>query len=103
MQLNAILSNYHGKDTLVSAGTGSGKTLPIALNVLLDDPDKCLITLMLSPLKHLQMTQESDFNSQYSIPTIVINEDTLREDSWWSVMLFIYFSCLVSISHVCEG
>ncbi len=39
MQLKAFLSNYHGKDTLVSAGTGSGKTLPIALNVLLNDPD----------------------------------------------------------------
>jgi hypothetical protein len=63
MQLKAVLSDYHGKDTLVSAGTGSGKTLPIALNVLLDDPDKDLITLTLSPLKRLQMTQESDFNS----------------------------------------
>ncbi|KAF8257378.1 P-loop containing nucleoside triphosphate hydrolase protein, partial [Lactarius quietus] len=64
--------------------TGSGKTLPIALNVLLDDPDKHLITLTLSLLKHLQMTQESDFNSRYGIPTIVINEDTPREDSWWT-------------------
>jgi hypothetical protein len=65
MQLKAILSDYHKKDTLVSTGTDSGKTLPIALNVLLDDLDKDLITLTLSPLKQLQMTQESDFDSQY--------------------------------------
>jgi ATP-dependent helicase YprA (DUF1998 family) len=29
MQLRAILSDSQGKDTLVSVGTGSGKTLPI--------------------------------------------------------------------------
>jgi hypothetical protein len=87
MQLKAVLSGYHGKDTLVSAGTGSGKTLPIALNVLLNDPDKQLITLTLSPLKCLQVTQESDFNACYGIPTVVINEDTPREDAWWNVTI----------------
>ena len=88
MQLKAVLSNFHGKDTLVSAGTGSGKTLPIALNILLDDPARHPITVMLSPLKRLQLTQEFDFNSRYSIPTVVINEDTSREDSWWTVHIF---------------
>jgi hypothetical protein len=77
MQLQVVLANQNGRDCLVSAGTGSGKTLPIALNTLLDDPGKSLVTLTLSPLKHLQMTQESDFNSRYGIPTVVINEDTL--------------------------
>jgi replicative superfamily II helicase len=85
MQLKAVLSDYHGRDTFVSAGTGSGKTLPIALNVLLDDPDKNLVTITLLPLKRLQVTQETDFNTRYGIPTVVINEDTPREDSWWSV------------------
>ena len=93
MQLKAVLSDYHGKDTLVSAGTGSGKTLPIALNVLLDDPDKHLITVTLSPLKRLQMTQESDFNTRYGIPTVVINEDTPREDVWWNVTCPSCVSC----------
>lgn len=87
MQLKAILSDSQGDDTLVSAGTGSGKTLPIALNILLDDPDKNFITLTLSPLKHLQVTQESDFNTRYGIPTVVINEDTPREDPWWNVSI----------------
>ncbi|KAH8987871.1 hypothetical protein EDB92DRAFT_1801162, partial [Lactarius akahatsu] len=68
-----------------STGTESGKTLPIALNALLDDPDRKLLTLTFSPLKHLQVTQESDFNSWYHIPTVVINEDTPREDMWWTV------------------
>jgi hypothetical protein len=58
MQLRVVLANQNGRDCLVSAGTGSGKTLPIALNALLDDPGKSLVTLTLSPLKHLQMTVE---------------------------------------------
>ncbi|KAI9463684.1 P-loop containing nucleoside triphosphate hydrolase protein [Lactarius psammicola] len=90
MQLKAVLSDYHGKDTLVSAGTGSGKTLPIALNVLLDDPDNRLVTVMLSPLKRLQVTQESDFNTRYGISTVVINEDTPREDAWWTENVWNY-------------
>ncbi|KAF8264463.1 hypothetical protein EI94DRAFT_1512215, partial [Lactarius quietus] len=85
MQLKAVLSDYHGKDTLVSVGTGTSKTLPITLNILIDDLDKQLITVTLSPLKHLQVLQESDFNTCYGIPTIVINEDTPREDGWWNV------------------
>ncbi|KAF8258083.1 P-loop containing nucleoside triphosphate hydrolase protein, partial [Lactarius quietus] len=28
--------------------------------------------------------QESDFNTQYGIPTVVINEDTPRDDAWWT-------------------
>ena len=55
MQLKAVLSDCHGKDTLVSARCGSDQTLPIALNVLLDDSDKQLITLTLSPLKRLRL------------------------------------------------
>ncbi|KAH9069630.1 P-loop containing nucleoside triphosphate hydrolase protein [Lactarius deliciosus] len=84
MQLRVILANQNQKDCIVSAGTGSGMTLPITLNALLDDPNKKLVTLILSPLKRLQMTQESDFNSRYGILTVVINEDTPREDAWWT-------------------
>ncbi|KAH9007451.1 hypothetical protein EDB84DRAFT_1572865 [Lactarius hengduanensis] len=87
MQFKVVLANRNGEDCLVSAGTGSGKTLPIALNALLDDPSAHLVTLTLSPLKRLQVTQENDFNSRYGIPTVVINEDTPRDDAWWSVGL----------------
>ncbi|KDR71013.1 hypothetical protein GALMADRAFT_75298 [Galerina marginata CBS 339.88] len=81
MQLRAVLADQHGLDSLISAGTGSGKTLPTALKVLLD----LLTTITLSPLKRLQVTQENDFNSRYGIRTVVINEDTSGDDSWWDV------------------
>ena len=55
MQLRTLLADVKGKDCLVSAGTGSGKTLPIALKTLLDDPTKNLITLTLSPYKRLTL------------------------------------------------
>lgn len=85
MQLRVVLADQHRKDVLVSAGTGSGKTLPIVLNALLNTPHKHLVTLVILPLKHLQITQENDFNTRYGIPTVVINEDTPREDAWWTV------------------
>jgi Lhr-like helicase len=85
MQLKVILTIKNGKDSLVSAGTGSGKTLLIALSMLLDDPEKKLITVTLLPLKCLQMTQESNFNTWYSIPTVIINKDMPREEVWWTV------------------
>ena len=76
MQLRAVLADQHEKDYLVAAGTGSGKTLPMALNILLEDMTKNWITLTISPLKRLQSTQETDFNTRYGIPTVVINEVT---------------------------
>jgi ATP-dependent helicase YprA (DUF1998 family) len=85
MQLRAVLADRLRKDTLIAAGTGSGKTLPIALNILLDDPAKKLVTITFSPLKRLQVTQENDFNSRYGIPTVVINQDTPDEDNWYQV------------------
>lgn len=85
MQLRVVLADQHKQDSLVSAGTGSGKTLPIVLNALLDAPDLQLVTLVISPLKRLQVTQENDFNTRYGLPTVVINEDTPREDAWWTV------------------
>ena len=62
MQLRAFLATHNGHDSLVNAGTGSGKTLPIALNLLLDNPADAFISLTISPLKHLQITQESYSN-----------------------------------------
>lgn len=85
MQLRAVLANHHEKHILVSAGTGSGKTLPMALNILLDDPDQHRITITISPLKRLQMTQLEEFNKHYRIVTVVINEDTPRDPAWYTV------------------
>ncbi|KAF8225112.1 P-loop containing nucleoside triphosphate hydrolase protein [Tricholoma matsutake] len=84
LQLRACLATYHAHDSLIDAGTGSGKTLPIALNLLLDDPRLKKICLTISPLKRLQVTQANNFNLQYGIPTIAINDDTPRDDSYWN-------------------
>jgi hypothetical protein len=51
MQLRVVLAlaDVHAKDTLVAAGTGSGKTLPIALCILLDDPKANYFSIAVSP------------------------------------------------------
>jgi hypothetical protein len=69
MQLRVVLADAHAKDALIAAGTGSGKTLPIALCILLDDPTANYLSITISPLKRLQVTQESDFNNRFGIPT----------------------------------
>ena len=57
LQLQACLATYHAHDSLIDTGTGSGKTLPIALNLLLDNPQLKKISLTISSLKHLQVMQ----------------------------------------------
>ncbi|EDR07605.1 uncharacterized protein LACBIDRAFT_298711 [Laccaria bicolor S238N-H82] len=86
MQVQAVLADLHGLDSLISAGTDSGKTLPTALKILLDNPADHLITIMLSPLKCLQVMQQNDFNSCYGICMVVINEDTPHHEAWWDVL-----------------
>jgi len=54
MQLRDVLADQHGKDYLVAAGTGSGKTI-------LDDLAKCLITITISPLKRLGISSSTRF------------------------------------------
>ncbi|KAF8055761.1 P-loop containing nucleoside triphosphate hydrolase protein [Lyophyllum atratum] len=88
IQLKATLATRNGKDSMVNAGTGSGKTLPIALNLLLDDPNERGITLTISPLKRLQITQENDFNIKYGIPTMAVNDDTPREEEFYNEHVF---------------
>ena len=53
-QLQALLALLHGSDTLITAGTGSGKTLCLLIPILLRPGS---ISIMVSPLKRLQATQ----------------------------------------------
>ncbi len=86
MQLRAILADRLRHESLVPAGTGSRKTLPIAINILLNDPAKRKITITMSPLKRLQSSQQEDFSARYGIRTFaIINEDTSCDDKWWTV------------------
>ncbi|KAJ7597960.1 P-loop containing nucleoside triphosphate hydrolase protein [Mycena floridula] len=81
LQLEAALHLWKRKDVLVKAGTGSGKTLIAVLNQLLERGDG--ITLMLDPLKRLQTTHASDITRLYDIETLVVNEDTPRDEHFW--------------------
>ena len=93
MQLRSILADQRGRDSLISAGTGSGKTLPIALCTLLDDPAKKKVTIVVSPLKRLQKSQANEFTTRFGIRAVAINEDTPRDPTWWSVSrLFMTYS-----------
>jgi hypothetical protein len=40
MQLRVVIADQHLKDSLTISGTGTGKTLLMALNMLLDDPSQ---------------------------------------------------------------
>ncbi|KAF8054015.1 P-loop containing nucleoside triphosphate hydrolase protein [Lyophyllum atratum] len=84
LQLRAFLAMHHGRDSLVDAGTGSGKTLVIVLSLLLDNPQDHHLSITISPLKRLQISQANDFNTQYLIPTLAINDDTPRDNSFWN-------------------
>ena len=80
----------------------------MALTILLDDPADNQITITISPLKRLQVTQESDFNRRYGIRTVVINDDTKNENSWRDVSYkflspfnpFYRYSTQENIQHV---
>ncbi|KAF8804745.1 hypothetical protein BYT27DRAFT_7107093 [Phlegmacium glaucopus] len=76
MQLRSILANQRGCDSLISAGTGSGKTLPIAICTLLNNPAKKKVTIVVSPLKRLQKSQAAEFAMHFGICAVAINEDT---------------------------
>ena len=55
-QLEATLAVLSGRDSLINAGTGSGKTICMILPALLDPTS---VALVVSPLKRLQILQVS--------------------------------------------
>jgi hypothetical protein len=63
-QLKASLATLHQRDSVIIAGTGSGKTLCLLIPLLLC-PDS--ISLTISPLKRLQLTQVSNTNHMIDI------------------------------------
>ncbi|KAI9459623.1 P-loop containing nucleoside triphosphate hydrolase protein, partial [Boletus coccyginus] len=78
-QLQASLAILNGKDTIITAGTGSGKTLCLLIPILLCPGT---ISLTISPLKRLQMTQVTK-SQKYGISMIAINEDTPSDSMLW--------------------
>ncbi|KAG2362625.1 hypothetical protein BDR07DRAFT_1284288, partial [Suillus spraguei] len=53
-QLEAVLAMLNGRDSVITAGTGSGKTLCIIIPILLRPGT---VRMTISPLKWLQATQ----------------------------------------------
>lgn len=64
MQLEAMLAVMGRKDSLVNAGTGSGKTVAMLLAVLLDPVS---VSLVISPLIRLQINQVSIFHATLQV------------------------------------
>ncbi|KAJ3516126.1 hypothetical protein NMY22_g14281 [Coprinellus aureogranulatus] len=83
LQLLAALAIHYRNDSLFYSGTGSGKTMVIAIALLMANPSDRYIVITISPLKRLQVTQEKDFNEKYGIPTLAINEDTNRSPEFF--------------------
>ncbi|KAJ9119782.1 hypothetical protein QFC24_005493 [Naganishia onofrii] len=70
-QIAAARSLYEGKDTVVLAPTGSGKSLIIALSHLPASVNKHAMVVVISPLKALQKEQASKDKD-----SLFVNEDT---------------------------
>ena len=80
-QLQATISLMFGTDCLVDVGTGYGKTICMILPCLLDPVS---ISMVVSPLKRLQILQVREFE-RYGIKTVAINEDTPSDLELWQV------------------
>jgi len=71
VQLEAGLAVYQGRNMIVNAGTGSGKTLSMVI-LLLMDPEA--VGIIISPLNRLQSMQAKELE-QFPIKPLVINQD----------------------------
>lgn len=71
-QLKAGLTAFWGKHSIVNAGTGSGKTLSMAIPLLMDPQ---AVAIIISPLKRLQVAQAKELE-RLLIKPLVINQDT---------------------------
>ncbi|KAH9961658.1 hypothetical protein BGW80DRAFT_1125400, partial [Lactifluus volemus] len=80
-----------GQDTLIDAGTGSGKTLCMILPALLDPT---AVSLVISPLKRLQVLQVAEFQS-YGLTAACVNEDTPNSSEFWKSVQAGDFNILV--------
>ncbi|KAF9218744.1 hypothetical protein BS17DRAFT_668501, partial [Gyrodon lividus] len=90
-QVEASLAILSGRDTLITAGTGSGKTLCLLIPMLLR-PKSMSITIL--PLKRLQMMQVQECE-KYNIRTIAINEDTPNDPGLWECFVCGYYQHLI--------
>jgi hypothetical protein len=93
-QLEAGLAAYCGKNTIINAGTGSGKTLSMAIPLLMDLE---AIGLIISPLKRLQSTQARELE-RFLLKPLVINQDSVLSPT--EIKVFYIEFCLGHLSQV---
>jgi ATP-dependent helicase YprA (DUF1998 family) len=84
-QLETLAESLLGRDGLITAATGSGKTL-IMIMIALIRPKA--FSLVIVPLKRLQQTQAQAF-TRYGISAVIINEDTPDDPQLWKVLYTI--------------
>ena len=80
-QLEAVAGALSGQDGLITAATGSGKTLIMAMLALLRPNDRFILIV---PLKRLQKSQTAEFD-MYGVTSVIINEDTPENPELWEV------------------
>lgn len=88
-QLEAGLAVYYGKNTIVNSGTGSGKTLSMAIPLLMN-PEA--VGIIISPLKRLQSTQGREFE-RFMLKPLVINQDVVLSSNNIKVFPIEIYSC----------
>ncbi len=86
-QLKATIAMMSGQDSLIDAGTGSGKTLCMIIPCLLAPESTSVV---ISPLKRLQAVHVLEFE-RYGVKTVSINEDTPNDPELWKVRLYSQF------------
>jgi len=86
-QLAATLDILAGRDTILNASTGAGKTMLIILPMLLRPGS---ISITVSPLKRLMSSQAVELG-RYGLRAAIVNEDTSHDQELFNAILNGYY------------
>ena len=82
-QLATTLDILAGRDTILNASTGAGKTMLIVLPILLRPGS---ISITVSPLKRLMSSQGAELG-RYGLRVAIVNEDTSHDPELFQAIL----------------
>jgi len=86
-QLATTLDILAGRDTILNASTGAGKTMLIVLPMLLRPGS---ISITVSPLKRLMTSQAAELG-RYGLRAAIVNEDTSHDPGLFQAILDGYY------------
>jgi len=86
-QLEGTLDILAGRDTILNARTGAGKTMLIILPMLLRPGS---ISITVSPLKRLMASQAEELG-RYGVRAAIVNEDTSHDPKLFDAILDGYY------------